>query len=99
MGDMTSAEKMIYTLGNGLQSLHIHDVDKRYDNHEIPFSLSVDFEKIAKALREIGYNGWFTLEACNYITNKKFDESNVFEGVVELYKSAARFEKMVLGEE
>ena len=98
MGDMTSAEKMIYTLKDGLQSLHIHDVDKRNDNHEIPFSLSVDFEKIAKALRDINYKGWLTLEACNYITNKKFDESNIFEGVVELYKSAAKFEKMFLGE-
>lgn len=98
MGDMTSAEKMVYTLGNGLQALHIHDVDKRYDNHEIPFSLNVDFEPIAKALRKIGYKGWFTLEAGNYIINKKYDESNVFDGVVELYKSAEKFEEMVIGE-
>ncbi len=98
MGDMTSAEKMIYTLGDGLQSLHIHDVDKHYDNHEIPFSLNVDFVPIAKALREIGYKGWFTLEAGNYIINKKYDESNVFEGVCDLHEAAAKFEKMVIGE-
>ncbi len=95
-GTNTSAVDMIYTLGDKLESLHIHDVDLKHDNHQIPFSLNVDFEPVAKALRDIGYKGWYTLEAVHYL--EAFDESNVFEGVCNLYDSVAKFEKMVIGE-
>lgn len=94
----TSAVQMIRTLKDRLKALHIHDIDLKHDNHEIPFSLNIDFDSIASALREIGYDGWFTLEACAYLKSRGFDETNVLQGVVDLYKSAERFEKMVIGE-
>ncbi len=95
-GTQTSAVDMVYTLGDKLEALHIHDVDLHHDNHQIPFSLKVDFEPIAKALRDIGYKGWYTLEAVHYLDT--FDESNVLEGVVDLHTAAEKFEKMVTGE-
>jgi len=95
-GTLTSAVDMIYTLGDKVEALHIHDVDLKHDNHEIPFSLNVDFEAVAKALRDIGYKGFYTLEAVHYLD--KFDETNVFSGVCDLYESCSKFEKMVIGE-
>lgn len=96
-GTLTSAVDMIYTLGDKVEALHIHDVDLKHDNHQIPFSLNVDFEAVAKALRDIGYKGWYTLEACLYL--EKFDETNVFEGVCDLHEACAKFENMVTGEQ
>ena len=41
------------------------------------------FAPIAAALKEIGYKGWFTLEADHYL-KEKFNAENVFEG--DVYK-------------
>ena len=84
----TSAVEMIHTLGSDLGALHIHDNDRFGDSHQIPFSMDIDFVPIAKALKEIGYKGYFTLEADRYL--ESFDESNVFDGIVNLKKSVQR---------
>ena len=88
----TSAVEMIYALGNRLEALHIHDNDKIHDRHQIPFSMNIDFEKIVKALKEINYQGYFTMESNGYFTS--FDESNVFEGVKNLESSARKLADM-----
>lgn len=88
----TSAVKMIKAIGSKLQALHIHDVDFVHDNHQIPFSLNIDFDPIAKALKEINYNGYFTLEACYYLNDFTLDTLSV--GVKNLYLSAKKFEDM-----
>lgn len=84
--DTTSLE-MIHTLGSHLQALHIHDNDKWHDSHQIPFSMNIDFPPIVKALKDIGYNGYFTLEADTYLND--FNAENVSEGIANL-KNAAR---------
>lgn len=48
---------------------------------------------IAAALKEIGYKGWFTLEADHYL-KEKFNAENVFEGMKDLHTAAVRFEKL-----
>ena len=58
---------MIRALGEKLQALHIHDNDKRHDSHQIPYSMDIDFKAVIKALKEINYRGYFTLEADRYI--------------------------------
>ena len=63
----TSAVAMIRALGEKLQALHIHDNDKRHDSHQIPYSMDIDFKAVIKALKEINYRGYFTLEADRYI--------------------------------
>lgn len=88
-GNDTSAAKMIKALGSRLKALHIHDNDKWHDTHQIPFSMQIDFVAIAKALKEINYSGFFTLEADRYLT--AFNKDNVFDGVKDLALSAKRF--------
>ncbi len=85
-GTGTSAVEMIYALGSRLQALHIHDIDGHHDNHQIPFSMNVDFDKVVKALKDIGYNGYFTLESGTYMT--EFCEENVLEGVKNMAAAA-----------
>ena len=71
----TSAADMVYALKDRLQALHIHDNDRHYDLHELPFTGAIDFPPIIKALKDINYGGYFTLECICYIKNK--DEATV----------------------
>ena len=91
-GSKTNAVEMITGLGKRLAALHIHDNDKWHDDHQIPFSMKIDFVPIVKALKEIGYDGYFTLEASRYLKN--FSEYKLFEGVESLYNSAKRLADM-----
>lgn len=86
-GSNTTAVEMIKALGNRLKALHIHDNDKLHDSHQIPFSMKIDFVPIVKALKEIGYDGYFTLESSYYMDNYK--KEDVPECVKSL-KNAAR---------
>ena len=83
---------MIHTLGHHLQALHIHDNDRWHDSHQIPFSMQIDFVPIVKALKEIDYQGYFTLEADQFL--KDHTKENVFEGVVKLKESARKLADM-----
>lgn len=85
-GSGSGAVSMILALGSKLQALHIHDNDKWHDNHQIPFSMSIDFFSIVKALKEIGYQGWFTLEADNYL--RDFQADNLLDGMKNLQHAA-----------
>ena len=82
----TSAVLMIRSLGKHLKALHIHDNDRWHDSHKIPFSDSIEFMPIVKALKDIGYSGYFTLEADTFLN--AYDSGNVKIGIAEL-KSAA----------
>ena len=88
----TSAREMILTLGEHLQALHIHDVDKHHDSHQIPFSLNVDFDMVIRSLKEIDYKGYFTLEADQYL--KAYNEDNIFEGMKNMANAAHRLAEM-----
>lgn len=89
----TTAEEMITSLGKHLQSLHIHDNDKLNDSHQIPFSMDIDFAPVAKALKDIKYNGYLTLEACSYL--RGFDSETLQKGVKDLADSARKFAEMI----
>lgn len=92
LGSDTSAVQMVKSLGHRLQALHIHDNDKLNDSHQIPFSMKIDFSPIVKALKEIGYSGYFTLEADAYISTHTPDD--VQKGLNELSYSAKKLAKM-----
>ena len=79
---------MIKALGSKLQALHIHDNDKWHDSHQIPFSMDIDFLPVVKALKEIDYKGYFTLEADCYL--KAYNTENVFDGIKNLAASAKK---------
>ena len=93
-GSGEGAVRMIHALGRRLQALHIHDNDCHHDCHQIPFSMDIDFRAVVKALQEVGYGGWFTLEAYRYLVGRT--EETVFEGVKNLRDSVARLEDMFL---
>ncbi|MGM9594187.1 MAG: sugar phosphate isomerase/epimerase family protein [Candidatus Onthomonas sp.] len=87
-GCNTSAVEMIRTLGGKLQALHLHDNDRRHDLHQIPFSMEIDFPGIVRALKEIGYSGYFTLEADQFL--KDYTEEDIFQGIRQLAGAARR---------
>lgn len=87
----TSAEKMIHTLGDSLKALHLHDNDRWHDSHQIPFSMDIDFDNVVKALRDISYSGYFTLEADAYLSAWADDPET---GIKNLANSAKRLAAM-----
>ncbi len=50
-----------------LKSLHVHDNNYKYDEHLMPFSGDFDWNKIAAALKHIGYKGELTFEIFGYL--------------------------------
>ena len=88
----TTAVEMIKALGPRLQALHIHDNDQWHDSHQIPFSMQIDFEAVVKALKEINYSGYFTLEADRYLND--YTSENVFDGIKKLAESAKKLAQM-----
>ena len=94
-GTNTNAVEMIKALKGRLKCLHIHDNDKWHDLHQIPFSGKVDFPPIVKALKEINYEGDFTLESSSYL--KDYNKDNILLGAKKLAESvkilADMFEK------
>ena len=91
-GSGSGAANMIRALGHRLQALHIHDNDQWHDSHQIPFSMSIDFVSVVKALKDINYQGYFTLEADQYL--KAYTEATVFEGIKNLADSARKLATM-----
>ena len=91
-GSCTTAVEMIHALGHRLQALHLHDNDQWRDRHQIPFSMQIDFAAVKKALDEIGYAGYYTLEADQFLA--AYDESNVKEGIRLLAEAAFRIEQL-----
>ena len=88
----TSARECILTLGEHLAALHIHDNDRWHDSHQLPFTMSIDFEDMVSALKQIGYNGYFTLEADRYLS--AYTQETVAEGVANMAKTAKRLAQM-----
>lgn len=91
-GSGDGAVNMIRALGYRLQALHIHDNDRWHDNHQIPFSMNIDFGAIVKTLKEINYQGYFTLEADTFL--RDYNTDNIFDGVLKLKESAKKLADM-----
>lgn len=91
-GSGSGAANMIRALGNHLQALHIHDNDGWHDSHAIPFSMSMNYEEVVKALKDINYQGYLTLEADTHL--KKYEDANIYEGIKEMAESARKLAAM-----
>lgn len=89
---VSSAVDLIHALGDHLQALHLHDNDKAQDLHLLPFTGAIDFVPIVKALKEIGYKGWFTLEADRFL--KQMPSSQVPQGIKTLAATAKHLADM-----
>lgn len=93
MGSITNATELIYALADRIKALHIHDNDRHRDSHQIPFSMNIDFTPIAKALADIGYDGYLTLECNRYLNGRT--EENLFESLAELKNSIKKFDALI----
>lgn len=74
MGDLVNPYDLIKGLNKRVQALHLHDNDLLHDNHQLPFTMNMDFAPIIKALKEINYQGDITLESDNYFVKNTVDE-------------------------
>ncbi|MBQ8393339.1 MAG: sugar phosphate isomerase/epimerase [Clostridia bacterium] len=90
----TSAKKMILTLGDKLEALHIHDNDRWHDSHRIPFSMDINWEEVVGALKQINYKGVFTLEADAHIRTTAKTEEEVLREIANLKRAARRLADM-----
>ena len=68
--------KAIMKLGKNLKAVHIHDnFGPHYfgaDTHSAPYSGSISYDSIVKGLVDVGYKGYFTLEAYSIPMPKSF---------------------------
>jgi sugar phosphate isomerase/epimerase len=63
----STAGEMIRVLGDRVACLHTHDNNEYDDLHYPPFMFDLNWDDIARALAEIDYNGYITLESdCVY---------------------------------
>lgn len=53
----------VRNFGKRLKALHLHDNDGILDQHYLPFMGTINWKDFIYALREIGYDGYFTYEA------------------------------------
>ena len=53
---------MVRTLGEHVKCFHIHDNDGFKDLHETPFTMSLDWDDLVKAINEINYQGDLDIE-------------------------------------
>lgn len=89
----TSAPEMIRALGHHLQALHLHDNDLHHDSHALPYTMQIDFAAVAKALCEVGYAGYLTLEADQHCTGAT--EEDLEQRVVQMAAVARRLEREI----
>ena len=62
--------KLIYELFDYIEHFHLADIaDTRVHNHLIPGQGAIDFMSVFKAIDEIGYNGFVTVELYPYQDN------------------------------
>ena len=93
-GMNTTPAQMIHALGHHLQALHIHDNDCRGDHHQLPFTMNIDFDAVVKALKDIGYSRWLTLEVDRYCHDAT--PENVAEKVQNMADCAKRIAQMMV---
>ena len=65
-------------LGDKLKVLHVHDNILSLDIHLLPFFGTLDWKGFSSALKEIGFNGSFSIESAipDKLPNHLFDEAN-----------------------
>lgn len=62
-------ENVLRVMGDRVTCLHVHDNDTYDDWHFPPFVLDLNWTEIAKALADINYQGYITLEADNILAD------------------------------
>lgn len=58
-------EDAILSIGKVIKTLHVSDFDYVDERHWLPGQGSIDWQKVIKALQQIGYDGVFNYELCS----------------------------------
>ena len=90
----TSAVQMFETLGDYVQCIHLHDVDKYSDSHLLPFTSAIDYLPIIESLKKINYSGDITLE-CPYFFGAHMP-NELLPNFIRLYADVANWFKTQL---
>lgn len=91
----SGAVNMIRGLGHHIQALHLHDNDLVHDAHQIPLTMSIDYPPIIQALKDVGYQGYFTLEPSNAM--KGYTPQQVPQRLAEMFASVRQLASMFEG--
>lgn len=67
-------ENMIRELGDRVCAIHVHDNTGYDDAHNIPYSGTINWDGVCKALADIDYKGNFTFESGRFFTPQMDDE-------------------------
>ena len=99
-GSGDGAANMVRALGSKLQALHIHDNDCLHDNHQLPFTMNIDFAPIVQALKDMGFTLTesatnFLFAAPNVISGKEYYEKLKDRGVLVRYFGTQRLSPYV----
>ena len=90
----------IMVLGDDLRAIHVHDNNGIADEHQLPFSGTLNMDEVITALIDSGYKGYFTFEAdCTVsygqtwlLDRTKFErDTRLFNPTIEMYDAAEKF--------
>jgi sugar phosphate isomerase/epimerase len=85
VGDEAAAA--IRRLAPFIRHFHLEDIAAtRVHHHLIPGEGAIDFTSTFQAIREIGYDGWITIELYPYIDNPDVAAQTALERVTEILK-------------
>lgn len=87
-------DEEIALLGSHIKALHVQDNNGLDDQHICPFFGTTDMASVAKGLKKIGYDGYFTFEACNFFDAKTSYDSG-FDIPLEIKLDAERMLKKI----
>lgn len=88
-------ENVLRVMGDRVACLHVHDNDTYDDWHFPPFTLDLNWTEIAKALADINYQGYITLEADNILADIPTD---LYPAMLNyMYQAAKKVGDMVDG--
>lgn len=90
-----TSENILRIMGDRVACLHVHDNDTYDDWHFPPFTLDLNWTEIAKALADINYQGYITLEADNILADIPTD---LYPAMLNyMYQAAKKVGDMVDG--
>ncbi len=62
----TDIPSFIRQMGHRIYCLHVHDTDLKNDSHTLPYTRNINWDAIAEALGDIGYQGDLTFESHDF---------------------------------
>jgi sugar phosphate isomerase/epimerase len=80
-------------MGERLISLHLHDNNGAWDEHKLPFTGTVDWDRLTRALARSTYGKWISMELVQGRTGIEDEEEFLFKA----YNAGIRLHTMVEG--